>query len=138
MSMIFYSQNYHSCFLLLNNYLFPESLFNNHIYRTLFIRSCLLMKQIYLTLQLTIEAQPVLSSYSDLNTPNIVLPKIQRELTPNGELFNKDNRNYEAKLVMVENTLIDYRTSHQDADASIIGKVFNRYYHAVDTVLRDT
>src|SRR5699024_2013260 len=138
MSMIFYSQNYHSCFLLVNNSLFSESLFNNHIYRTFFIRSCLLMKQIYLTHELTIEAQPVLFSYPDFNTPKWILPTMQVVLTPVSEIFITVSNLYESNLFMVEHTLVVTIRSHPVADGYIIDHVFTRDYHDVDTVLLET
>ena len=64
------------------------------------------MKQIYLTHELTIEAQPVLFSYPDFNTPNLILPKMQRELT-DSEIFITVNNFYESNRFMVENTLIE-------------------------------
>ena len=96
------------------------------------------MKQIYLTHELTIEAQPVLFSYPDFNTPNLILPKMQRELTPDSEIFITVNNFYESNRFMVENTLIETIRSHQDADGYIIDQVFTRDYHDVDTVLLET
>ncbi|WP_213810484.1 hypothetical protein [Jeotgalicoccus sp. WY2] len=96
------------------------------------------MKHIYLTHALNMESDAVLFSYPDFNTPNLILPKMQRELTPDSEIYITINNFYETNDFMIENTLIETIRQESAADGFIIDQIFTRDFHDVNTVLLET
>lgn len=96
------------------------------------------MKHIYLTHELNMESDAVLFSYPDFNTPNLILPKMQRELTPDSEIYITINNFYETNDFMIENTLIETIRQESAADGFIIDQIFTRDFHDVNTVLLET
>lgn len=96
------------------------------------------MKHIYLTHALNMESDAVLFSYPDFNTPNLILPKMQRELTPDSEIYITINNFYETNDFMIENTLIETIRQESTADGFIIDQIFTRDFHDVNTVLLET
>ena len=96
------------------------------------------MKHIYLTHALNMESDAVLFSYPDFNTPNLILPKMQRELTPDSEIYITINNFYETNDFMIENTLIETIRGEHAADGFIVDQVFTRDFHDVNTVLLET
>ena len=96
------------------------------------------MKHIYLTHALNMESEAVLFSYPDFNTPNLTLPMMQRELTPDNEIYITLNNFYETNEFMIENTLIETIRQNNSADGFIIDQIFTRDFHDVNTVLLET
>lgn len=96
------------------------------------------MKHIYLTHALNMESDAVLFSYPDFNTPNLTLPKMQRALTPESEIYITINNFYETNDFMIENTLIETIRKERAADGFIIDQIFTRDFHDVNTVLLET
>lgn len=96
------------------------------------------MKHIYLTHALNMEADAVLFSYPDFNTPNLILPAMQRALTPDSEIYITINNFYETNDFMIENTLIETIRQENAADGFIIDQIFTRDFHDVNTVLLET
>lgn len=96
------------------------------------------MKHIYLTHALNMKSDAVLFSYPDFNTPNLILPKMQRELTPDSEIYITINNFYETNDFMIENTLIETIRQESAADGFIIDQIFTRDFHDVNTVLLET
>lgn len=96
------------------------------------------MKHIYLTHALNMEAEAVLFSYPDFNTPNLTLPTMQRELTPKNEIYITLNNFYETNEFMIENTLIETIRQNNSADGFIVDQIFTRDFHDVNTVLLET
>lgn len=96
------------------------------------------MKHIYLTHALNMESDAVLFSYPDFNTPNLILPKMQRELTPDSEIYITINNFYETNDFMIENTLIETIRGEHAADGFIVDQIFTRDFHDVNTVLLET
>lgn len=96
------------------------------------------MKQIFLSHELSMQNEPILFSYPDFNTPNLILPKMQRELTPDNELYITINNFYETNAFMIENTLVETIRAQTDADGFIVDQIFTRDFHDVNTVLLDT
>ncbi|MGO1923066.1 MAG: hypothetical protein ACTH14_04465 [Jeotgalicoccus sp.] len=96
------------------------------------------MKHIYLTHALNMESEAVLFSYPDFNTPNLTLPVMQRELTPDNEIYITLNNFYETNEFMIENTLIETIRQNNSADGFIIDQIFTRDFHDVNTTLLET
>ena len=96
------------------------------------------MKHIYLTHALSMEADAVLFSYPDFNTPNLTLPKMQRALTPGSEIYITINNFYETNDFMIENILIETIREESAAHGFIVDQIFTRDFHDVNTVLLET
>lgn len=96
------------------------------------------MKHIYLTHALNMESDAVLFSYPDFNTPNLTLPKMQRALTPDSEIYITINNFYETNDFMIENILIETIRGEHAADGFIVDQIFTRDFHDVNTVLLET
>lgn len=96
------------------------------------------MKKIFLSHKLNMENEPVLFSYPDFNTPNLILPKMQRALTPDNELYITINNFHETNEFMIENTLVETIRTETGADGYIVDQIFTRDFHDVDTVLLGT
>lgn len=96
------------------------------------------MKHIYLTHALNMESDAVLFSYPDFSTPNLTLPKMQRALTPDSEIYITINNFYETNDFMIENTLIETIRKERAADGFIIDQIFTRDFHDVNTMLLET
>lgn len=93
------------------------------------------MKHINLLHQLGTEEDAVLFSYPDFNTPNLILPQMQRALTPEKEIYITINNFHETNDFMIENTLVETIRSNNNADGFIVDQVFTRDFHDVSTVL---
>lgn len=96
------------------------------------------MKHIYLTHALRMESDAVLFSYPDFNTPNLTLPKMQRALTPDSEIYITINNFYETNDFMIENILIETIREESAAHGFIVDQIFTRDFHDVNTVLLET
>src|SRR5690625_1223813 len=93
------------------------------------------MKHIYLLHSLSTEKEAVLFSYPDFSTPNIILPQMQRTLTPDKEIYITINNFHETNDFMIENTLIETIRTNNDADGFIVDQIFTRDFHDINTVL---
>lgn len=96
------------------------------------------MKQIYLSHSLSTQNEAVLFSYPDFNTPNLILPQMQRALTPENEIYITINNFHETDDFMIQNTLIETIRTNSDADGFIVDQIFTRDFHDVNTVLLET